>query len=72
MKHALFYLDPNITTHTNNPLYTPSIYAQLITTRNYVNDECTYVHSLPKGDHVLTIKTKPEVSAGAVYFSHLI
>jgi hypothetical protein len=68
MKRALFYLDANI----SNPAasYTPSDRVQLITTRKYVNDECTVLTSLPRGDHVLTIKTKPD--GGSAFFSHLI
>jgi hypothetical protein len=67
LKGANFYLDP----HFPDPGmdYQPSAKLYKITARKYANDECTQLSDLPKGHHVLTIKTQP---GQKVYLTHLV
>ena len=71
LKHALFYLDPNITNpHRSN--YIPSNNQYLLTKRKYMQDECTQLTDIPLGDHVLTIRTDSKHPHHTTSFSHLI
>lgn len=81
LKHALFFVDGNMTVpfrEKTDPLretaeeYTPSDKRVQITRRRYVQDECTQLFDIPNGDSVLTIRTDPEHPQHTSSLSHII
>jgi len=67
-KHVDFFLDVNITDHSN---YVP-LNRTAVTSRKYFTSECTILSNLPKGDHILTLKTQEGRPHHISSFSHVI
>ncbi len=81
LKHALFFVDPNMTVPAlpkDSPLigtaaeYAPSPRRVPVARRKYVQDECTQLYEIPNGDSVLTIQTDPNHPAHTSSLSHIV
>ena len=71
LKHALFYLDANVTV-TVGGVYTPTPQRVLLTQRKYVGEECTVLSDLPPGKHVLGVNVNPAAAGARSIVSHLV
>lgn len=72
LKHVLMYFDLNAT--ETGPGYRPPPVEKrtLVTKRKHRADECTYLTEVPRGRHVLTLRTDPAHPHHAASLTHVI
>ena len=71
LKHAIFYLDVNATNIGPNYI-SPNSTRTKVTSRKYHSSECTFIKSVPAGNHVLTVSTDPAHPQHRSSLSHII
>ena len=73
LKHAVFWLDAHVKT-LPGPDYAspPTSVLRALDKRKYAQDECTLLHDLPVGRHVLNIQTNPNATTHVTSLSHVI
>ncbi len=73
LKHALFFVDPNVTVpFATDAKYVPTAGRIQVTKRRYVSDECTQLQEFPNGDSILTIRTDPNHPTHTSSLSHIV